>query len=143
MRISDWSSDVCSSDLPARRQETEDHESRVAHRIKHRIAAIAIGHRHLAIAIDDDGRILQYLPRALDPDGDRQCHPQRPLRHQDRKCTRLTPVTNAHLVCRLLLEKKKTPTKSTYQHHTHTHQHDQHSPHATYIHTNQPSLQIH
>src|SRR3546814_8852700 len=26
---------------------------------------------------------------------------------QDRKSTRLTPVTNAHLVCRLLLEKKK------------------------------------
>src|SRR3546814_5439605 len=30
---------------------------------------------------------------------------------QDRKSTRLTPVTNAHLVCRLLLEKKKTNTK--------------------------------
>src|SRR3546814_10865968 len=30
----------------------------------------------------------------------------------DRKSTRLTPVTNAHLVCRLLLETKKTiPTK--------------------------------
>src|SRR3546814_1907859 len=26
----------------------------------------------------------------------------------DRKSTRLTPVTNAHLVCRLLLEKQKT-----------------------------------
>src|SRR3546814_8246998 len=26
---------------------------------------------------------------------------------QDRKSTRLTPVTNAHLVCRLLLEKTK------------------------------------
>src|SRR3546814_10070842 len=26
--------------------------------------------------------------------------------HIDRKSTRLTPVTNAHLVCRLLLEKK-------------------------------------
>src|SRR3546814_1220183 len=29
---------------------------------------------------------------------------------RDRKSTRLTPVTNAHLVCRLLLEKKKTKT---------------------------------
>src|SRR3546814_5380992 len=28
----------------------------------------------------------------------------------DRKSTRLNPVTNAHLVCRLLLEKKKTYT---------------------------------
>src|SRR3546814_7971119 len=30
---------------------------------------------------------------------------------QDRKSTRLTPVTNAHLVCRLLLEKKKDTKK--------------------------------
>src|SRR3546814_9780808 len=29
------------------------------------------------------------------------------LRAKDRKSTRLTPVTNAHLVCRLLLETKK------------------------------------
>src|SRR3546814_1074763 len=29
----------------------------------------------------------------------------------DRKSTRLTPVTNAHLVCRLLLEKKNTKTE--------------------------------
>src|SRR3546814_1556195 len=32
---------------------------------------------------------------------------------EDRKSTRLTPVTNAHLVCRLLLEKKKTQTLQT------------------------------
>src|SRR3546814_2884767 len=31
----------------------------------------------------------------------------RALRSGDRKSTRLNPVTNAHLVCRLLLEKKK------------------------------------
>src|SRR3546814_4867460 len=31
--------------------------------------------------------------------------------HGDRKSTRLTPVTNAHLVCRLLLEKKKQQHK--------------------------------
>src|SRR3546814_10887200 len=29
----------------------------------------------------------------------------------DRKSPRLTPVTNAHLVCRLLLEKKKQTTR--------------------------------
>src|SRR3546814_4616584 len=33
----------------------------------------------------------------------------------DRKSTRLNSVTNAHLVCRLLLEKKKTP-RHTYTH---------------------------
>src|SRR3546814_8287374 len=32
---------------------------------------------------------------------------------QDRKSTRLTPVTNAHLVCRLLLEKKNPKIKET------------------------------
>src|SRR3546814_3297625 len=31
----------------------------------------------------------------------------------DRKSTRLNSVTNAHLVCRLLLEKKKTSQHST------------------------------
>src|SRR3546814_4085288 len=33
------------------------------------------------------------------------------LQALDRKSTRLTPVTNAHLVCRLLLEKQNTTTK--------------------------------
>src|SRR3546814_10217046 len=32
----------------------------------------------------------------------------------DRKSTRLTPVTNAHLVCRLLLEKKKKQIKKKH-----------------------------
>src|SRR3546814_4707557 len=105
MRISDWSSDVCSSDLfdrrdqhqdvqrqivadgekreqfeykreqhgvppahPARGKESQDHETGVAHRIEHRIAAIAIGHGDFAIAVDDDRRVLQYLPSPLDPD---------------------------------------------------------------------------
>src|SRR3546814_1116659 len=40
----------------------------------------------------------------------------RPLK-RDRKSTRLNPVTNAHLVCRLLLEKKNS-----------THQRDQQQP---------------
>src|SRR3546814_3134671 len=34
-----------------------------------------------------------------------------PCLDQDRKSTRLTPVTNAHLVCRLLLEKKNKNTQ--------------------------------
>src|SRR3546814_6740016 len=37
----------------------------------------------------------------------------------DRKSTRRTPVTNAHLVCRLLLEKKKNNKKIKTQHDTH------------------------
>src|SRR3546814_9759997 len=46
------------------------------------------------------------------------CRCRRP-RQSDRKSTRLNPVTNAHLVCRLLLEKKnknnKQETESTTQ----------------------------
>src|SRR3546814_1036384 len=34
---------------------------------------------------------------------------------KDRKSTRRTPVTNAHLVCRLLLEKKKHKTREKQQ----------------------------
>src|SRR3546814_6702444 len=34
---------------------------------------------------------------------------------EDRKSTRRTPVTNAHLVCRLLLEKKKKKKKGIKQ----------------------------
>src|SRR3546814_6132929 len=45
-------------------------------------------------------------------------HPIRPQADSaaptDRKSTRLTPVTNAHLVCRLLLEKKTTPLTSMH-----------------------------
>src|SRR3546814_4310729 len=45
---------------------------------------------------------------------DRVNKPVRVLRQEDRKSTRLTPVTNAHLVCRLLLEKKKRITQRLY-----------------------------
>src|SRR3546814_1416693 len=40
---------------------------------------------------------------------------------QDRKSTRLTPVTNAHLVCRLLLEKKNHKVKSREERINHSH----------------------
>src|SRR3546814_8955925 len=40
----------------------------------------------------DRGPCLEYLENTV---------------HQDRKSTRLNSITNAHLVCRLLLEKKK------------------------------------
>src|SRR3546814_2205064 len=41
---------------------------------------------------------------------------------RDRKSTRRTPVTNAHLVCRLLLAKKKKnqQTQTQYPKYTHT-----------------------
>src|SRR3546814_5660483 len=48
----------------------------------------------------------------------------------DRKSTRLNPVTNAHLVCRLLLEKKKNKNNQTY---TTTQQNKITSEESTYI----------
>src|SRR3546814_5763092 len=42
--------------------------------------------------------------------------PAGPSSARDRKSTRLTPVTNAHLVCRLLLEKKKKTTQTVTMH---------------------------
>src|SRR3546814_5709708 len=44
----------------------------------------------------------------------RRHHRDRPRHRQDRKSTRLNSVTNAHLVCRLLLEKKKIYHKIHY-----------------------------
>src|SRR3546814_1184601 len=43
----------------------------------------------------------------------RQLHPRQLAPHLDRKSTRLNPVTNAQLVCRLLLEKKKKQLQLT------------------------------
>src|SRR3546814_9135714 len=105
MRISDWSSDVCSSDLPFLR-------------------------------INRSGSILEppgKTPSANSTGGVRTAPPSGSIKHvrERRRCTIirarkkaagarpiqigrahvLTPVTNAQLVCRLLLEKKKKRTQ--------------------------------
>src|SRR3546814_6541851 len=59
----------------------------------------------------DIGAIIQALARDRWNDS--------AFAYGDRKSTRLTPVTNAHLVCRLLLEKKNN-TKHALQRHTQT-----------------------
>src|SRR3546814_8571627 len=56
------------------------------------------------------GRIASRLRDAAAP-GNPRGVPSRAMRHADRKSTRLNPVTNAHIVCRLLLEKKKKTHK--------------------------------
>src|SRR3546814_4151814 len=48
------------------------------------------------VAMANSGRTLQGI----------EAHAPDAPRVKDRKSTRLTPVTNAHLVCRLLLQKK-------------------------------------
>src|SRR3546814_9833266 len=119
MRISDWSSDVCSSDL----------------------AEQAWGRGLLQVPRVREPRLEPPLPAPRSPEqpGPR-ARPQRlprppppappaPVRRSpgcptpsgpdtpdratpvDRKSTRLNSITNAHLVCRLLLDKKK-PTQN-------------------------------
>src|SRR3546814_3215551 len=63
--------------------------------------------------VDRDDRARPRSPR-LDPDRARRSRACRSRRNGDRKSTRLTPVTNAHLVCRLLLEKKNKRRKTTH-----------------------------
>src|SRR3546814_1611714 len=85
MRISDWSSDVCSSDL-------FPHAGIIEQR-KVRLDLPVYGYPEGAQRSRVDVHFHDDLGR-------------------DRKSTRLTPVTNAHLVCRLLLEKNN---KATFQ----------------------------
>src|SRR3546814_6923576 len=100
MRISDWSSDVCSSDLdeavrqPGRGDDGLD-----------TLSGVRPVHRHVDRA---RCRSEGFQPRRAITF---------PVADADRKSTRLTPVTNAHLVCRLLLDKNKkinTPDYTKY-----------------------------
>src|SRR3546814_1408786 len=111
MRISYWSSDVCSSVLPLQlaRPVRVEQDQRV------QVAVAGVEH------VGDPQAVLFAHPG----------HPRQDLRqlpardgavhaHVDRKSTRLNSVTNAHLVCRLLLEKKKYNTIHANMTHTHT-----------------------
>src|SRR3546814_2716278 len=118
MRISDWSSDVCSSDLPGCRRNPHYAWPSIS------IAYSPIRHsRNLRperccwrsgcnrLPVPPSTRVERPLAasrramhlRVLR----RRSAPRTYGRQKDRKSTRLNPVTNAHLVCRLLLEKKK------------------------------------
>src|SRR3546814_10212186 len=92
MRISDWSSDVCSSDLDA-----GDGRPAVAGEARRLWAAdhLSVGTwRSFFRRPGDEGRSGRFPHQAL-PAGRSEEH-------------RLNSITNAHLVCRLLLEKKNT-----------------------------------
>src|SRR3546814_5421236 len=120
----DWSSDVCSSDLQAARREGQQAPTR-----QQEDAAIA-GHRQASERYGDDSTLRHrddaggtQVQQTLDPaalyqaqmamrDGLPQATTPAPLNPHAfadmvaRQSTRLTPVTNAHPVCRLLLETK-------------------------------------
>src|SRR3546814_20002047 len=88
MRISDWSSDVCSSDLLAD-DATDIGDPGIVARRPHRPVGFRID-RHATELDDVEGATVQanallavkYRPRRLDPDGQGGCSEQRP-RHND------------------------------------------------------------
>src|SRR3546814_10275113 len=95
LRISDWSSDVCSSDL------TSDGG---AGRSSNRETAAAASITWM--------RLLQWrLPAVACSALRRRKSRPGPYSPEIGRAHVCTPVTNAHLVCRLLLAKKKTTTK--------------------------------
>src|SRR3546814_5301535 len=115
MRISDWSSDVCSSDLKGLvasgqrlggscgvacevpwRKVVTPHGPRVEHRRSTGRTAMAtrLGAPRSAAAPDQSDMAEAATRADLAKIG---------------RAHVCTPVTNAHLVCRLLLEKKKKP----------------------------------
>src|SRR3546814_8383837 len=99
MRISDWSSDVCSSDLV-----------RAGAIAVEKLKLLGIGQTIAQPSVDiglEHRNIVKNLARCQNPvrdggDGRRLDVEQIGRAHV------CTPVTNAHLVCRLLLEKKNT-----------------------------------
>src|SRR3546814_4248520 len=116
MRISDWSSDVCSSDLLHRHVSRALLERQVA---RPRVARIGEEGALVDIEVEVD-RIERDDPRqdglvrrdeiadgdevAVDAAADRR--PDLGVLEEIGRAHVWTPVTNAHLVCRLLLEKK-------------------------------------
>src|SRR3546814_5298809 len=111
MRISDWSSDVCSSDLTIESLARYRGFVRLPYVVEvtppmgeagsfpEALFAVRAGFVQLRISLvgvslENAARVTKVVLHML----------RLPV---DRKSTRLTPVTNAHLVCRLLLEKKK------------------------------------
>src|SRR3546814_2781568 len=116
MRISDWSSDVCSSDLLLRLDlgTIEGGFRRIGAAARHRVAVV-----NCCVCFDRivdllvESRRSQPLVTAHIPFTTDVRVPQftilqeRVATIEDRKSTRLTPVTTAQLVCRLNLENKK------------------------------------
>src|SRR3546814_9450761 len=115
MRISDWSSDVCSSDLVlivrVRLVELQHREFGIVARRESFITEVAVDLVNLLETANDqsleeqfrrDAQIQIAIERVV------MCH-ERPRRRAASEIGRAhvwTPVTNAHLVCRLLLAKQ-------------------------------------
>src|SRR3546814_6498337 len=120
MRISDWSSDVCSSDLRDPKLDVEDREALKQSWVD-RAAALGFDGKGLVAAAEARAGIAQpdsalergYCAIVEAIDGARNrvgalLRPHDPLVAQIGRAHVCTPVTNAHLDCRLLLDKKQT-----------------------------------
>src|SRR3546814_6767025 len=123
MRISDWSSDVCSSDLIVKTggewvdsiqlEELVATAEGVAEASVIAVLDPKWGERPLAVivakadAIPNLEIINAPVERAIASGEITRYAKLDRFRLVDRKSTRLNSVTNAHLVCRLLLAKKK------------------------------------
>src|SRR3546814_8662431 len=97
MRISDWSSDVCSSDLRRRHRFFRARDD--ARAAFHPVWRPQIAER-------DDCRRKECADAPRDRARQHARYFGNLARAEDRKSTRLNSVTNAHIVCRLLLETK-------------------------------------
>src|SRR3546814_1634786 len=119
MRISDWSSDVCSSDLRRCVDDMELVRAMALIRQYRPSAQVPIGpeivfrHMHIPVCINYGLCVLGL--RDADPGdegydcshgNDSGAEHLHGCASSDRKAHVCTPVTNAHLVCRLLLETK-------------------------------------
>src|SRR3546814_2977258 len=107
MRISDWSSDVCSSDLGRWLQIAAytDPINALAMRdelIRHGLAGVVVSQ-------SGGGNLHRVMVGPFDNDKDAQSARQwlHDAGYEIGRAHVEPPVTNAHLVCRLLLEKKK------------------------------------
>src|SRR3546814_9791967 len=112
MRISDWSSDVCSSDLAGCIPEGKAFPKLISSFWNCVQQQLRCG---------DPGSARDNKPRRTEPAQPKLRSTQSrrfPLstpNPQDRKSTRLTPVTNAQFLCRLLLAKTQTNNLRTIQ----------------------------
>src|SRR3546814_948136 len=100
MRISDWSSDVCSSDLAEKRAALSELIDAAEARRRAAADTLAQGETRLGEA----DKALKAAEARLTNARENRIRAEGAV---DRKSTRLNSITNAHLVCRLLLEKNK------------------------------------
>src|SRR3546814_3282753 len=109
MRISDWSADVCSSDLASCElwgllKRTD--EKYVTERAYENPKFVEDLVRDVAVQLQGVSAIQRFRVVAENFESIHN-HSAYAVVEGDRKSTRLNAVTNAHLVCGLLLEQKK------------------------------------